>query len=270
MRFESLRRGVGVAWYAARLLLVEPVMLVVAVAEVALLLVIGAGIGLEFEDGTLTGMTIVGKIEITEVAFFTRMLLPKWVQAFGYLALLGGVAVAATSWMRLVHDPLFGILLTAGLTRRESVVWNYVGNLVAMTAHVLGFSLLVGVILHLKGWGGEMIPIILGSLSVAWWMGIVLSWSLVLTMITDNQMSVLILLILVFFLLGPLFSAVNLNGRPVLAGFALIAPPTQAMLDWTTSMIIGCRLTDLPLSPVTVAPAGCLLLGLLLFQRRDF
>jgi len=269
MHFEPLRRGLGFSCYSARLLLVEPAMLVLAVAEVALLLVVGVGVGLEFEGGVLTGLTFLGRIEINEVVFFTRVLLPKWIQSFSYLALLGGIAVAATSWRSLLHDPLVGILLTTGLTRRECVAWSFVGNLGAMSGHVLCFSLCVDIILLTKGLDGGVIPIILGSLSVVWWMAIVLSWSLVVTMVTDNQMSVLFVLVLIFFLIGPLIGAVNLNGRPFIAGLALVAPPTQAMVDWTTSMVIGRERANLPFFPVTLVPLSCLLLGGMLFQRRD-
>jgi ABC-type transport system involved in multi-copper enzyme maturation permease subunit len=211
----------------------------------------------------------LGKVAITEVEFFSRMLLPRWIQSFDYLVLLGGIAVAAAGWIRLLHNPLVEILLTAGLSRRECVAWSFVGNLGAMAAHVLCFSLCVGIILLMKGLGGGILPIIVGSLSVAWWMAIVLSWSLVVTMITDNQMSVLFVLVLIFFVIGPLIGAVNLDGRPLLVGLALVAPPTQAMVDWTTSMVIGQEPTSLPFLPVTLVPLSCLLLGGMLFERRD-
>ena len=269
MRCEPLLRGLAFERYAFRLVWAEPSMVVLAVVEASVMILIIFAVHLEFEADTMVALRIFGKVEIAEVQLFTSLLLPKWIQAFSYLAALSGIALSASIWSEMLNNPLLEQMLAIGINRWEAIVWKLIGTVAAFVANLTIFSLCAGAILTAKGWQGDVLPLLAAALSEAWWLTMICSWGLVMTMITDHPMSVLCLLTLVFFLLGPLVGSASQVGRPLLICLAMIVPPTGTMIDWTTLKAMGRELPEISLAATVATPVANTLLGILLFQRKD-
>lgn len=247
----------------------DPVMLAMAGVEIAFLLIIALGLRLDFEGEAVVGLTLFGRIAITEVGFLVNAMLPGWIQTATYLFILAEIALAATCWTGMLSDPRLEILLTAGLRRSESILWNLIGGIAALCFHQFVFCMGTGSLLVWKGWGGPVEALLAGGASLIWWAAIVFCWSFLITMATGHHMSVLVTLTALFFVLGPLLAGAQQSGRPMIAALTSIIPPVQRMSEWTSAVCLGTTRPELPLMPTIVTPITCFLVGLRMFRKSD-
>lgn len=267
MRSNSLRRYVSHCGYAAQLTMMDPVTMVIGAAGATLLILIGLGMELTFVEHSLTRITFLGTMEITEVDFFLQKLLPRWIQTFCHLFLLGGIALVSSRWTARLKDPLLGVLLTSGVTRVEMLIAEFFGSLFGAAVGLALFAFGMTTILLCKGAGTGLV--VAGSASLLWWLAILSSWTLLLTLLTDHPLSVMVILVAIVFLIGPLLSGLGMGDRPVLMAILWILPPAQSMADYSASLFQGQTPPALFLPPLTVAPAAFVLLSAELFERKD-
>jgi hypothetical protein len=247
--------------------MVDPVAVVIGATGGTLLILFGLGMEMTFEGNSLVRINFFKSVEITEVGFFLQRLLPRWVQTLCYLFLLGGIALVCARWAARLRDPLLGVLLASGATRVEILIYEFIGNLAGAAVGLALFTF--GMITVLLCKGGGVGSVVAGTASLLWWLAVLSSWTLLLTLLTDHPLSVMVILVAIVFLIGPLLSGLAIRGRPELFAIVWILPPAQSMVDYSVSLFLNQPPPDLPLPPLTVAPAAFLLLSAEMFERKD-
>jgi hypothetical protein len=269
MLSERFPRGIPIIRYVAYLTVMEPGLLVSEIAGITALALIAWGLEPEFDGTVLVTLRFFGSISIKEVPFFVGSLLPQWIELLVSLFLFCCMSLAGSRWLGLLHDPVTGLLLAQCTGRGEAFVWTLCGLAGAVGSVLMVFYVAVAALLVARGIPFPACNLALGFASLMAWGILVFAWACLVAFLTEHPMSVLLLLVMIFFVIGPMLEGIQPVGRPLLWLLCGVLPPTHSLGEWTAKVVLGKDVPVLPLGPLVVTPLACLFLGYEAFRRRD-
>lgn len=220
-------------------------------------------------DGTIVLITIFGA-HIDEVSFFANRILPTFIGAIIMSIVFFSILIASTIYPELVGDPLFGIIVTKPLTRRELLISEVSGAGAAMCANVFVFLILIFLVFSIKAGTWPIIEFLGAILAFCILIFVVLALALLFGSVGEKATSSEILIIIIYFVLSPMIDSAGTNKGALLNIVSLIIPSTNHLSNAIQSSLMGAAIVpEVFIQPVIISLL-CVVISMIVFERKDF
>lgn len=261
--------NVAVIKQTIRETIVQPVFLAAVLLEIAVLALVAVGISFRFENHILVSMNLFGVPMEENVYSLSRSLFVTSTRLFISVLMFLSILAASFSHVEMLKNPLSGIVLTRRCSRSGLFCSQFFGLWALVSGIVVLFAGLLWVVVSVKTSGNAPPGLMAAGISLSVEVAIVLALAALLGMMLENAVAVALLVLGLYFYVGPLLAS-DESTRPILVQIiSLIVPPLGQLGRATNEIIVSGRIQSgvyLRSIPYIVA---MLWLGVILYQRKD-
>jgi len=244
------------------------IILICLIAEVVIITLFIFGVKLEFIGENLVGIGVFSekmRYDMSFIKTFIDTVTSILFTIFIFLYIVGGSEFPSN----LMNDPLLGVILALGVTRRKIYISRFLGLYLAYILNALVFSLLIFLIIFFKGNFKVLnfAPLYI-FLSFSLTFSVVELFISLIGILTKNSLVSSVFGILIYFFLLPLLFA-HKDTNLLISIFYYIIPSAYAVKDEFMNLIYG---GDFSLFDFVIPLFGSVVyftIGMEIFNRKE-
>jgi len=248
----------------------QPAILFLLIIELAFLGLFIAGLHLKYEQGALISIKFLGsEFDETEAHFFLREAVPNIVFLLSNVMMFLLIVGTTPIFPDMLRDPILGISLTKPVTRNAFLLSKFAGANFAVLFNLVAFTFLIVLVLLFKTGGLLIASPMSGALWFFCQFFAVSAFAMLVAMLVENGMGVAVISLAVYFVLHPLFIAIehgkSMTGIILSSLFPPIGDLGKLMRD---TLFHNNPALDIPFRyPLYLLAYLCI--AMILFNRKD-